>query len=245
MKEAQIIHHTVHLTRCNLLRHGYPRQSCIASTKATTEALKQLGFLVRPIVVSAAVFTQGWLDMLEAGERPRSTEELDEQWAKRRAWSTGVPYDATPVEGAFTGHMVCLVRDRYLCDPSADQMASPQRGLDVRPLVVPFGSGDVRAFMRGEKQAISKYNDREGSHYTLVYSMFPQDRSHRTSPDWKDWQERYGEVVIQTVRYMKTVMRLDEPPSLPPVPAAPNSPGMVGRTRSPEELRRLRFVDGD
>jgi hypothetical protein len=257
MNEREKIEYATRLCRVGLLRSGAIRQSCVASGALVTEVLRRLDIPARPMTASVVAGTAQWAKRVEAGNLP-AMDEWDRVWEEERVASVGVAYDPTPSEGAWTGHLIVLggAGQRYLIDPSLDQLARPDKGMPLIPAVVDMAEGegiDHHEFRRGRTQAITHWDvsDQEAatligvSGVVVIWSCFPADRSYRTLNDFTLFEYRYGSMarsIVDVIREMDEAgLTGDALPDLPEIPDAPDDPSLIARPRTREELARTRM----
>jgi hypothetical protein len=163
--------------------------SCISSCNIGVQVLRQFNIRSHPIAVKFAAFNQKAHEFLLAGHP---------EWAKQErdgAYGVGAGYGHGPSDDAWDGHLVLVVRGRYLLDLSADQASRPNRGIHITPLwfILPVGGGFVRK--------IALTNEKGG---TVSYEPDPANTSWRVAPDWKrSWDEPVREVTAAVRRTLK------------------------------------------
>lgn len=252
MTTQEQIRYATWMSRVGLLASGAIKQSCVASAKITTEVLRSIGIGARPMAASVIVGTDGWVRRMETGDRP-TAETWDDWWEQDRAYSLGIAYDPEPSAGAWHAHMIVLAAgQRYLVDPSLDQLARPQRDLPLEPVVVDMAEEaqiNLHEFRRGRIQAVTSWHDDKAQQgFKVVWSCFPSDRSFRELPDWTLFEPRYGVMIRSIAATLKQMhaegLTGDTLPELPPLPDAHDEPSLRAKVTPPEKLRRIRMTAG-
>ncbi|HZF23992.1 MAG TPA: hypothetical protein VE030_11075 [Burkholderiales bacterium] len=97
--------------------------SCIAAARTTIETMRlyRLRAVEKPVCYVFQVPARNYARL--AGF---SAEERAEMKAKAGNW-----VDATPDGGSWNGHLIVVVEDRWILDPSIDQADAPQFGVSV------------------------------------------------------------------------------------------------------------------
>lgn len=111
-----------------IMRRFMPAASCIASARTTIETMRILGLRAKAIPVAYAFSVPARNYARISGF---SAEEREAMKAKCASWK-----DVPPGEGGgWNGHLVVLVQDRWILDPSLDQADAPQFGVSIPPEV--------------------------------------------------------------------------------------------------------------
>lgn len=183
--ERQFLHALTAITRSAALEVCRV-DSCIASTRILTSVLDYFGYPSEPLPCRAVVWTSLGFEQAEANVP-------FEQWPEG-AWSVGVSGTGKTTGKRWDGHLVAMVADRWLIDPSADQFTRPQRGMNVGLVV-------VDAAEWGDRSRLHCWRRPDG--LVVGYSLMPNPGGWRDSPDWR--QGRYRDVVGTVIRRLKDV----------------------------------------
>lgn len=132
--------------RCRaLIRQRYSLvTSCIETSFLFEQTALCLELPIRRVVCQVQAFTPKLAEAMDAGQAMEPLLDLPGYWA------VGVGMLQHPddfvgrldkTNNRFVGHVVCLAGERHLVDPSADQMARPERGLLIEdPVIGPVAS---------------------------------------------------------------------------------------------------------
>lgn len=195
---ARAVSFLVKHARTEILRVARP-DSCIFSTRVAVMFCKELGITARAMSVRAAVFNSA---LVERYDRQTVTNGLPPTAQEMKAWqhepgaacwSVGVGYgDAKP--GAFAGHLVAIVEDRFLLDLSIDQADRPERGIVLEPLWIERVEPGL---LRGSSPQVM----RNSVGCALRYERHDND-SWMGSPDWTE-RDRWDGLVRGLVERFK------------------------------------------
>jgi hypothetical protein len=114
-----------------IMRRWMPANSCIGAAKTTLETMKLLGLRARVLPVSLLFQVPSRKYVRICGF---SAEEKAEMRARSADWID---------EGGegWSGHLLVLVDDHWLLDPSIDQVSAPRFGVYVEPEVFVWDTG--------------------------------------------------------------------------------------------------------
>lgn len=164
--------------------------SCIASTRILTEVLRYFGYASEPLPCTTLVFNA-------AGYDYATREVPTDQWPIE-AHSVGAVGSGRyrPETNAWDGHLVAIVDGRWLADPSLDQFARPQRGINVDPVVLD----------------ISDWHDRSRANHwqredgvVIAYQAMRNPGPWRNAPDWsgKGNMRLFKPAIAAAIRYVR------------------------------------------
>lgn len=161
--------------RAQILKTNSP-DSCIPSTKAMVEALRQLHVDVFALPVTAmAVNAPLWAYAHEHGGYPAiGTPEYPED-----GFGIGIGYIGDETQpGKWNGHLVCVAERRWLLDLSIDQASRPQWNMPItEPLVAPVDEVWLRA-----RTNLPLVIEHETAH--IYYWPNPGNEGYKESPGW-------------------------------------------------------------
>lgn len=158
-----------------IMRKWMTPNSCIASARVTIETMKLFNLRAEEIPVS-------YVFQVPARKYARisgfSGKEQADMKCKATTWRDELP------EGlGWNGHLLVLVEDRWVLDPSIDQMAS--RGFRVEipeeVFVIDTAGRKLEQFCQIELRLILD----DGHNAALMYRRIP-DLSYRESEAWTD-----------------------------------------------------------
>lgn len=165
-----------HVVRKQIVR-AYRADSCIATSRATLDALRAMNIDAYELPVTAGV-VNGPL-MAWAEEHGRFPAAGDPDYPED-GWGVGIgvgPEDPADRHG-WNGHLVVIAERRWFLDYSLDQASRPDRGIIIaEPIVVAVderflrSKGDVGLFIRRGDVGIQ-------------YSTAPEKRGYKLSPNW-------------------------------------------------------------
>lgn len=185
---AERLHHITEVTRKHILTEWHA-DSCIASTRVLMTVLDYFGYPSEPMPVRLAVFTrQGW-DMAERGVPVA-------EWPNE-AWSVGINGSGATNGKRWDGHLVVsLVVDdnRFMLDPSIDQVSRPQRGIILTPSI--FG---IEEWPAGTPLRFERPSDG----LVIMYDRLVDAGSWRRSPDWSERAWLVRRVAGAAIRELK------------------------------------------
>lgn len=103
------------------MRKFMPRASCIGAARTTIEVMKLISIkaVEKPVSMVFAVPTRDYVRV--SGLNPEEKADLR---SKSISWR-----DEIEGENAWDGHLIVLVEDRWLIDPSIDQVAAEEFGV--------------------------------------------------------------------------------------------------------------------
>lgn len=174
---------------------GFQPNACIAAARITTIALTRLGVPgARAVACQFDAVTPATLEMLESasargiGPHEFSDTEKDE-WSRRGAvWVSLV--DESPGRG-YSGHVVTLLGDDWLIDPTLTQASRPERGMPLGPIAIR---------LEGDPSDAVSVQLRSGA--TILYQLDPARTDFRAAPDWREVPRMSGTInrVVQRLR---------------------------------------------
>lgn len=149
--------------------------ACILSTKAVVEVFRAKGVRARAVPVKLRVLSPELVRRIEAGEK--MDEENQQEWLDAGAWEVSIGH--VPAErSGWDGHLVALVKERWLVDASAHQARRPAKGIDVEPFV-----SEVHPdFLKGHACAV----EQNGS--LLIYEYDPENKLYLRAPAWTEYR---------------------------------------------------------
>jgi hypothetical protein len=151
--------------------------SCIGSARTTIEVMRTYGLRAVEIPVCYAFQVPSRKYARIGGF---SEAERAEMRAKCSTW-----YDEPSEDGSWNGHLIVLVEDRWLLDPSLDQVESPQFGVpapcDIFVVDTVGQEWDPNEQFRINLGLILDNDDKA----TLTYRRI-EDTSYRETGAWND-----------------------------------------------------------
>lgn len=176
----------------------YSKSTCILTTAALIDALAADGIPATPLAVGVFLMNGTFYERALAERRfPEGGAELN-GWIAGGAWSVGVGYGAeNPAKavGRWDGHLVALVRGRYLVDASLDQCDRPQHGIAAGLVVEALGTPVLTT------PAVNGMRVQVGLQQGMaVYELRPGDRSYERAPDWRDMNRRLAVIAAARLR---------------------------------------------
>lgn len=173
-----------------ILRRYFRVDSCIGSVNVALKVMNRFGIKAVPRATRTFLFNAAMVE--EMGRRGPDAAAQPMSSYPPECWSVGLGHlDEKTEPGKWNGHLIAIVADSVLLDPSLDQAARPERGLDVTGFAAPLPE-DWRT-----TPTLELRND-DGMQ--LLYQLTPQDLSYRFTPDW---QREYNEIVAEIVRAMR------------------------------------------
>lgn len=171
--------------------------ACIAATRVAIHALAEKRVPARALHVSVVAYNPPYRELLEARHAdpegwdslPHDEKErLTVEWRERGAWSVLLGFGADPraKRPGYDGHVVAIVKERWLLDLTIGQAARPHKGIHLEAGFAPVD----RDFLRGEKPITFKFGDA-----TAIYYAEPERRGYLLAPDWK--HARRGDPLAQ------------------------------------------------
>jgi len=113
-----------------IMRQFMDASSCIASARCTIEVMKLFQLRSQEIPVAFAL-------QVPARKYARISGWTEEQRAEMR--KTAASYQDLPIKG-WNGHLLVLVENRWVIDPSIDQADAPEFGVSIPPEVFTFST---------------------------------------------------------------------------------------------------------
>lgn len=115
--------------------HG--RDSCITGARILFDVCGHYGLGRKVLKVAVVIYNEPMSERLRRGERPKDVETV-KRWGKEDgSWNVGIGADGTPDRpDHFNGHLVVLVDDKLLVDPTLPQANRPEYGIELYPLAV-------------------------------------------------------------------------------------------------------------
>lgn len=145
------------------------QRSCIASVRILTEVLGYFGHASEPLPCTTLVFNARGHEManlgVPVGEWPEEAHSIG-------AVGTGV---VRPETNGWDGHLIAIVEDQWLVDPSLDQFSRPERDITTYPVVL-----DARPWTDRSKPC--QWGRPDGQ--VLVYQAMQTPGRWRNAPDW-------------------------------------------------------------
>jgi hypothetical protein len=157
---------------------GFQASASIAAARVTTVALDRLGVSgAVAVACQLDAVTPATLEMLQSAcTRGIPLDELSkaeqEEWERRGAvWVSLI--DQTPGR-SYSGHVVTVLDDGWLLDPTLAQASRPDRGMPLGPSA--FRLDDLAG----------PISIRLDSGATLMYRLDRAHRGFRAAPAWRD-----------------------------------------------------------
>jgi hypothetical protein len=120
----QIVHRYSQIAR-PIMRQFMDRSSCIASVRTTVEVMRIFRLQAREYSVSF---------VFEVPEKKYARiAGFSHAERKRMAKESQTWKDDIPENGGWNGHLIALVENRWLIDPSIDQAHAPEFGVEIAP----------------------------------------------------------------------------------------------------------------
>jgi hypothetical protein len=183
------------LVRAGVLERFRP-DTCILTVRALLDVCSYFGVPARALAARVQVYNAAMAAVVRAHGLEPPRDVLDRALAAG-AWSVAVGYPPQPPAppAPWYGHLVAVVGDDLLVDPSLDQASRPQKGIAV-PVPVLFRADPGGLSGRRATPLV-------GPDGTLVlYDALPDERGHRRTPDWTD-EVRRRRIVGDAVRALK------------------------------------------
>jgi hypothetical protein len=170
--------------------HIRSERSCISSVRILTEVLDYFGHSSEPLPCTTMVFNAKGYELAEQGVPV-------DQWPPE-AHSVGALGSGRlkPEVNGWDGHLVALVEDHWLVDPSLDQFSRPERGITTVPVVL-----DVT--MWTDRSRACQWGRPDGQ--VLVYQVMPSPGPWRESPDWcgRENLKLFRSAIAASIRTLK------------------------------------------
>lgn len=132
---------------------GPGRNVCVLATRIAGHVFAELGVPARPLPVKLMVLNAEMQERTSAiGQLQPPSEEAAEEWRRAGAKSILIGYGSPdPVLAprrfrGYDGHLVCVVREKWLLDLTLDQANRPADGIKVEASCV---ISPPRALLRG------------------------------------------------------------------------------------------------
>jgi hypothetical protein len=158
------------------MRQFMPANSCIGSAKTTIEVMKLLGLKAFEIPVSMVFQVPARSYARVSG---LTDEEKAEARAQAKSWRDDIPDDQS-----WNGHLIVLVEDRWMVDPSVDQLGDKELGVEVPPDILVLDTKDHKFDPAGFDMQI-KLTMENGDKATLFYRT-TGDSSYQQTGAWTD-----------------------------------------------------------
>lgn len=112
---------------------GYNRDTCVLHTRTAIQVFRELGFKAYPQAVAVLAMNEAFYARLARGETP--SRENEDEWVKAGCWSVNIgrlPWqERQHREGRFDGHLVTVVEDKWIFDPTLDQATRANKGIHL------------------------------------------------------------------------------------------------------------------
>jgi hypothetical protein len=166
------------------LRERFGAASCIESAAAAVDVLRAGGIWVQVLAVTVLVFNAiGW-QLHGQGILPGLSSTEMAVWSLYDAWSVGIgTLTDVPSPGAYGGHLVALVENRWLLDLAIDQASRPDHGVTLSPLLVAIEPSRLAA--DGEIVELS-----DGTVLVYHLNLAPWAGAYRHMQAWTDKRQR-------------------------------------------------------
>ena len=178
------------LIRREVLKRFRP-DSSIAAVRTGSAFLATVGLDNYILSVQLSIYNRATYDRAHREGGLPVSRSVSRRWARESgAWSVGLGYPATGPMEHWPGHAVLIVERRWLWDLAIDQANRPDYAIVFHS---PPVLGVSEAFLRGREQATGWWDN-----CLLLYDAKPDDKTHRTSPDWDaDISSAMGEFRIR------------------------------------------------
>ena len=167
--------------------------ACIAASRALAHVLELRGHRARLLPCRVAVWNRVWIKHVsETGRVPSTMDEATDllfQGGWCVALGAGFPDDRHarfgfhPERAQYNGHMVVVVDDRWLLDPTLGQTSDPEHLIVTGPLCTEI---DVPNFLGGEDHLKSLFVWPPHDRVHVTYEAVPHDISFRATEIWHD-----------------------------------------------------------
>lgn len=197
-----IVELTVSLSRAAMLA-SYTPQSCVAAVRLVGDVLDHFGIDTRPQVVEAVAFNQRYVDRIAAGD---PLEEIVNDPAVQ-AIGIGIADDNVRARfdssrGQNPMHLV-LVQERYLIDPSLDQVRYARAPMRIGPCAFRWTPEEHAAFGRGEPVYFALVDD-DGQRVGVRYEPRLRNHDYTRYRDWQaDRRRTLGNIAGQVIRDLR------------------------------------------
>jgi hypothetical protein len=159
-----------------LMRRFMPAASCIASVKTTIEVMRHFQLRVIECPVSFAFTVPGKSFARVAGFSRAERKRMEE---KALTWR-----DERPAEGGWNGHLIALVENRWILDPSIDQAHAPEFGVEIPPEILVIDVNGHQWKPRGFEMRLGLRLD-NGEEASVRYRSI-KNRSYLDTEAWND-----------------------------------------------------------
>lgn len=244
MDQRALMYFSMWHMRCEILRHA-TRESCILSAKILCDLYAQIGVQAMPLTVDVIAANRVTVERQAKGE-PVDVEDDTDSFAMQ---CKVIPGGGDPESDFWNGHLVVLADGRYICDPSADQFARPERGILALPSMFAFEEEDrIDLWLHGEQDRAGVRLEEGGM---LAYEAHPEEVSYRASPDWTETKAGEGlwESVMSKVHGLigiyEDVEELPQLPALPPSRSAKEPLSDEDLARSLASMQELGYTVKD
>lgn len=212
--ERDLLYFTAYMARALLLIESQ-RESCMVTAHLVGEIYRAMGINSIPIVVGVTAMNA---EALKAAEEGRRVELQSASSSK--AFATTIPYDPERhSEDALQGHVALLVANRYLLDPSIDQLSRPARGLTIEPMLMEFDENvTAQQFLDGARVS---FGLPDGG--MLIYEPHPEDLAYLDFIDWEPI-ENDDRLTSVSASVAGLVGIATDTGAFPEMPSLPNSP---------------------
>lgn len=209
--ERDFLYFGAYMVRSILLNES-ARESCMVSAHAVAELYRRFGITSIPVVVQVTALNKAAHEAAQRGEAIGLNSA-----ASSDAFVTQIKHDPEQhSEDALQGHVALLVANRYMVDPSIDQLARPARGIIIEPLIMPFDEEvGFEDFLGGAKASVELPNGG-----ALVYEPHPEDLAYLDFCDWEPVEDdpRLMEALAGAEGLVRFALDEGEFPPLPPLP---------------------------
>lgn len=161
-----------------VMRTFMDRASCIGSARTTIEVMKHYGLRAVELPTQFAF-------QVPARNYARISGFSEQERAEIKTRATSWRDELCPDGEGWNGHLIVLVEDRWVLDPSIDQVHCPDLGVTVPSMVLAFDSeGHVFDPNLGFRINVGLILD-NGDHASMSYRSI-SDTSYLESGAWND-----------------------------------------------------------
>lgn len=167
---------------------------CILATRVVVEAAHAAGLRAEAWPVHVEVYNRAFTEMLDRGESPAAIEQNPAAWSSQLGF-TGAPQDPDRLDL----HLVAVIEDAVLIDPTLDQCRAPEHGVEL-----PHGFFErlPSAFTEGERTLSYTVNG-----CAVIYQAHPEGTQYLDTEDWTD-QSRWGPLAESAHKKIEMIGRL-------------------------------------
>lgn len=158
--------------------YGIQRNSCVMMARIIDLTIRDLGLGKPQIIPVEFIISNAKMTELAAEHGVPDDEATYRAWFDAGAYCLQIDTEAPYSESSFPGHLIVRVGN-WLCDPSLDQAARPERGIDPENWVIPIPENWTGKADRGE---LARVFDDGGAIAYRVLDMDPA--AWLNSPDW-------------------------------------------------------------